>query len=205
MSVYTLPKLSYTFGALEPYIDAKTMELHHDKHHQKYVDELNDALKKHPELEKKSLEQLISNPTLLPEDVAAQIRNNGGGHYNHSMFWTIMKPQGGGNPVGKIAEELDKVFGSFAAFQKQFNTFATKLFGSGWVWLVLDNQGKLKILPKPNQDTPFLDGLHPVFGLDVWEHAYYLKYQNKRPEYLEAWWHVTNWEEIENRYVQLIG
>lgn len=205
MKLYTLPPLPYEFGALEPYIDAKTMELHHDKHHQKYIDELNAALKLHPELADRSLEELIMYPDRLPQDVAAQIINNGGGHYNHTMFWTIMKPKSEGVAIGKLGEEIKKVFGSFAEFQEKFSTAAKKVFGSGWVWLALDKQGKLVIKSSANQDTPLLQGSKPVFGLDVWEHAYYLKYNNRRPDYIEAWWHVANWEEIENRYRALIG
>lgn len=197
---YTLPPLPYKTGDLEPYIDAMTMEIHHDRHHQAYINKLNAALEGHPELQKKSLVALLSDLNALPENVRTAIRNNGGGNFNHTMFWTLMKPNGGGRPNGKVGQEINKVFGSFDAFQEKFNATAKTVFGSGWAWLCIDKSGKLVIVPTVNQDCPISDGLHPIMGLDVWEHAYYLQYQNRRPDYINAWWHVINWDQIEQNY-----
>ncbi len=196
---HEVPPLPYDYAALEPYIDAQTMTLHHDKHHAAYVTNLNNALQKHPELQSKSAEQLLRDIKSVPEDIRTAVRNNGGGHVNHTMFWQIMKPKGGGPPSGKIAEEIKQTFGSFEDFQKLFNETGTKQFGSGWVWLVRNSGGKLQVLSTPNQDNPMMDGHSPIMGNDVWEHAYYLKYQNRRPEYLNAWWNVVNWDEINQR------
>jgi len=194
---YELPKLPYPYNALEPYIDAQTMEIHHTKHHATYVAKLNEALAKHPELESKSLEELLKNLDSIPEDIRMAVRNHGGGHFNHSLFWKIMGVRGWGEPTGKLAELLGKSFGDFQKFKEQFTNAAATLFGSGWAWLAVDKDGKLQIVQTPNQDTPLSKGLKPILGLDVWEHAYYLKYQNRRPEYIEAWWHVVNWAEVE--------
>ena len=197
---HQLPPLPYDFGALEPHIDAQTMQIHHDKHHGAYVTNLNAAIEKHSELGSKSAEDLIRNLNAVPEDVRAAVRNNGGGHVNHSMFWVIMKPKGGGEPSGKLADEIKKVFGSFAEFQTKFNDAGTKRFGSGWVWLVRTKDGKLDIISTPNQDNPMMDGHWPIIGNDCWEHAYYLKYKNVRGDYLKAWWNVVNWAEVEKRF-----
>ena len=197
---HSLPPLPYDYAALEPYIDAQTMTLHHDKHHGAYVNNLNAAIEKHPQLASKSVEDLLRDINSVPEDIRATVRNNGGGHMNHSMFWVIMKPKGGGPPTGRIADEIKKTFGSFEEFQRQFNDTGTKRFGSGWVWLVRSKAGKLEITSTANQDNPIMDGHHAIMGNDVWEHAYYLKYQNRRPEYLAAWWNVVNWDEINKRF-----
>ena len=196
---YEIPPLPYDYSALEPHIDAETMKLHHDKHHAAYVSNLNGAIEKHPELGKHAAEDLLRNLSEVPEDVRSVVRNNGGGHVNHSMFWTIMKPQGGGPPSGKIGEQIQKDFGGFDAFKKLFNETTAKQFGSGWGWLVWEN-GKLKVITTANQDNPISQGFYPILGNDVWEHAYYLKYQNRRPEYLAAWWNTVNWAEIEKRF-----
>jgi len=196
---FTLPALPYDFAALEPHIDAKTMEIHHDKHHATYVNNLNAAVEKTPEIANKSLEELIKNLNAVPESVRTAVRNNAGGHWNHSMFWEIMSPKGGGEPSGRLADAITKAFGSFADFKTQFNTAATGRFGSGWAWLTHDGN-TLSISSTPNQDNPLMEGKHVVFGVDVWEHAYYLKYQNRRPDYLAAWWNVVNWDEVSKRY-----
>jgi superoxide dismutase, Fe-Mn family len=196
---HEVPPLPYDYAALEPYIDAQTMTLHHDKHHVAYVTNLNNALQKYPDLQSKNTEELLRGIKSVPEDIRTTVRNNGGGHVNHTMFWQIMKPKGSGPPTGKIADEIKSVFGNFADFQKLFNETGTKQFGSGWVWLVRNTAGKLQVLSTPNQDNPMMDGHFPIMGNDVWEHAYYLKYQNRRPEYLAAWWNVVNWEEINKR------
>ena len=196
---HELPPLPYDYNALEPHIDEATMKLHHDKHHQAYITKLNDAIAKHPDLEKHSAEDLLKNLQSLPEDVRGVIRNHGGGHVNHTMFWQIMKPSGGGEPTGKIGEQIKKDFGSFADFKKTFNEKTAAQFGSGWGWLVW-NGSKLDIVTTPNQDNPISQGRYPILGNDVWEHAYYLKYQNKRPDYLEAWWNVVNWLEVDKRF-----
>jgi superoxide dismutase, Fe-Mn family len=195
---HQLPPLPYAFNALEPHIDAQTMQIHHDKHHGGYVNNLNAAIEKHPELATKSAEDLLKNLGAVPEDIRTAIRNNGGGHVNHSMFWQIMGPGKGGAPTGAIADALTGAFGGFDAFKDQFTKAATGRFGSGWAWLVRSG-GKLSIESTANQDNPLSDGKHPIMGVDVWEHAYYLKYQNRRAEYLGAWWHVINWEEVNKR------
>lgn len=197
---YTLPPLTYKYDALEPYIDARTMELHHTKHHQGYIDKLNDALKKHPELQKKELTDLLQNLDEVPADIRTEVRNQGGGHANHSFFWQCIGPDAGGKPQGALAKAIDEEFGSFDDFKKQMDTAATKRFGSGWAWLVLDSHKKLQIISTANQDSPLSDGLEPILGIDVWEHAYYLHYQNRRPDYIAAWWHVVNWKFVEKTY-----
>jgi Fe-Mn family superoxide dismutase len=199
MAKFELPALPYDFAALEPHIDAQTMQIHHDKHHQAYVDKLNAALEKHPELQGKSAEDLIRNLDAVPEDIRTAVRNNGGGHVNHTMFWQIMKPQGGGQPNGPLADGIMKKWGSFDAFSKAFNDAGAARFGSGWVWLAVD-KGGLHVMDTPNQDSPFSVGHYPIIGNDVWEHAYYLKYQNRRADYLQAWWNVVNWDEANKRY-----
>ena len=196
---FTLPPLPYDFGALEPHIDAKTMEIHHGKHHQAYVNNLNAAIEKAPELAGKSLDDLMRNVSSAPEAVRTAVRNNGGGHWNHSMFWQIMTPKGGGEPTGTIGQAIKTAFGDFAKFREQFNAAGAGRFGSGWAWLV-NNGGKLSITSTPNQDNPLMEGKKAILGIDVWEHAYYLKYQNKRPDYMNAWWNVVNWAEVEKRF-----
>ena len=197
---HELPQLPYAYDALEPHIDARTMEIHHTKHHQGYVNNLNAALEKHPELEKKSVEELLKDLNAIPEDIRTAVRNNGGGHANHSMFWPIMSPDGGGEPEGALADAINSSFGSFSDFKDQFSKAAAGRFGSGWAWLCVDKGGKLTITSTPNQDNPVSDGLRPVLGLDVWEHAYYLKYQNRRPEYISAWWNIVNWKQVAKNY-----
>lgn len=197
---FTLPKLPYAFNALEPHIDARTMEIHHDKHHQAYVNNLNTAIQKHPELEKKSLEDLLSNLSAVPEDIRSAVRNHGGGHWNHSMFWEIMSPKGGGEPGGKLADAIKKAFGNFAAFKEKLSATAVGQFGSGWGWLVKDKSGALSVMATPNQDNPISQGFTPILGVDVWEHAYYLLYQNRRPDYVAAWWNTVNWDEVSKRF-----
>ena len=195
---HTLPPLPYSLDALEPHIDAKTMEIHHGKHHNAYVTNLNAALEKHQGLQSKSVEELIGSLSSVPEDIRPAVRNNGGGHVNHTMFWQIMGPNAGGAPTGAIADAITSSFGSFDAFKEQFAKAGIGRFGSGWAW-VIDTGSKLVIESTPNQDTPLMDGKKPVFGIDVWEHAYYLKYQNRRPDYISAWWNVVNWAEINKR------
>jgi len=197
---HELPKLPYGYDALEPHIDARTMEIHHSRHHQTYVNNLNAALEKHPELQSKTVEDLLKSLNTVPEEIRATVRNNGGGHLNHSMFWPMMSPNGGGEPAGELAKAVSSAFGSFANFKDQFAKAATGRFGSGWAWLCLDSGGKLVITSTPNQDNPISDGLKPVLGLDVWEHAYYLKYQNRRPDYIAAWWNVVSWEQVSKSY-----
>ncbi len=196
---YVLPALPYAFDALEPYIDAKTMEIHHDKHHAAYVNNLNKALEGHADLQALSVEQLITKIDSVPENIRTAVRNNGGGHANHSMFWTIMKKGGGGEPKGDLAAAITKSFGTFADFKTKFNAAGAARFGSGWAWLVMKG-GDLAIESSPNQDNPLMSGGKPVMGLDVWEHAYYLKYQNRRPDYMEAWWNAVNWDAIAANY-----
>jgi Fe-Mn family superoxide dismutase len=198
---FELPPLPYDYAALEPTIDEATMKLHHDKHHQAYVTNLNGAVEKHSDLGKKTPEELIKNLDSVPEDVRTTVRNNGGGHVNHTMFWQIMTPKGGGNPTGNIASQIQTDFGGFEDFKKAFNDAAAKQFGSGWGWLVWKG-GKLAVTTTPNQDNPLSQGLYPILGNDVWEHAYYLKYNNRRPEYLGAWWNVVNWAEVNKRFEQ---
>jgi superoxide dismutase, Fe-Mn family len=196
---HELPPLSFDYAALEPIIDQQTMKLHHDMHHGAYVKNLNAALEKHPKLQSRNAEELLRDLNAIPEDIRTAVRNNGGGHVNHTMFWRIMKPKGGGDPVGQIADVIKKTFGNFKDFQAKFNDAGAKQFGSGWVWLVGKSHGEVQILTTPNQDNPISQGLFPIMGNDVWEHAYYLKYNNRRPEYLAAWWNVVNWEEINKR------
>jgi Fe-Mn family superoxide dismutase len=195
---HSLPPLPYPPDALEPHIDKQTMEIHHGKHHNAYVTNLNAALEKHPELQSKSIEDLLRNINTVPEDIRPAVRNNGGGHYNHSMFWQIMGPKAGGPPTGAIADAITGAFGSFDAFKEQVSKAGVGRFGSGWAW-VIDQGGKLVIESTANQDCPLMEGKKPVFGVDVWEHAYYLKYQNRRPDYIAAWWNVVNWAEINKR------
>lgn len=195
--MFLLPKLPYAYDALEPYIDAQTMELHHSKHHQTYVDKLNAALEG-TEWAGKTIEEVLRNLEGIPEEKRTAVRNNGGGHYNHSLFWELMAPGMGAAPTGKMAELIAIAFGSFEEFKQQFMDAAVARFGSGWVWLMKDGAG-LKISSTPNQDSPLMEGITPLLGLDVWEHAYYLKYQNRRPEYIENWWNVVNWSAVENR------
>lgn len=197
---HELPPLPYGYDALEPTIDQETMMLHHDKHHAAYVNNLNAALEKYPELQSKSAEELIKDLNSVPEDIRTAVRNNGGGHVNHTMFWEIMSPNGGGEPTGPIADAIRETFGSFEDFKKQFNDAGAKRFGSGWVWLVRTSDGKLQITSTANQDNPMMEGQYPIMGNDVWEHAYYLTYRNRRPEYLEAWWKVVNWDAINKRF-----
>jgi superoxide dismutase, Fe-Mn family len=196
---FTLPNLPYGFDALEPHIDAKTMEIHHDKHHQAYVTNLNAAVDKAPELQGKSLDDLMRGINTVPESVRTAVRNNGGGHWNHSLFWQLMGPGKGGEPTGKLADAVKSAFGDFAKFKEQFAAAGAGRFGSGWAWVINDG-GKLSIASTPNQDNPLMDGKQAILGLDVWEHAYYLKYQNKRPDYIAAWWNVVNWDAVAQRY-----
>ena len=195
---HTLPPLPYAHDALEPHIDKLTMEIHHGKHHQAYVNNLNAALEKHPELQSKSVEDLIAHLASVPEDIRTAVRNNGGGHANHSMFWQIMAPHAGGAPTGEIADAINSSFGTFDTFKELFAKAGVGRFGSGWAWVIASG-GKLVIESTANQDSPLMEGKKPVFGIDVWEHAYYLKYQNRRPDYIGAWWHVVNWAEINKR------
>jgi Fe-Mn family superoxide dismutase len=197
---YELPPLPYPKNALEPHIDAQTMEIHHDKHHAAYVNNVNKAIAGKADLEKKSVEELIINLSAVPEDIRTAVRNNGGGHANHSLFWRTMGPNSGGAPTGKLAEEIQSVFGSFDAFKEKFEAAGGSRFGSGWAWLIVNKSGKLEVISLPNQDNPLMDGNKPVLGCDVWEHAYYLKYQNRRPDYLKAWWNVVNWAEVAKNY-----
>jgi len=199
---FELPPLPYDYSALEPYIDTQTMQLHHDKHHQAYVTNLNNALKDQAQFASLSLEELMRRINEVPDSVRTAVRNNGGGHINHTMFWQIMKPNGGGEPTGAIASAIQSAFGSFDAFKTAFNDAGVKRFGSGWAWLILDSSGKLQVTSTANQDSPFMDGNYPVMGNDVWEHAYYLKYQNRRPDYLNAWLNGVNWDEISRRFQQ---
>jgi Fe-Mn family superoxide dismutase len=192
---HSLPALPYDAAALEPHIDSQTMQIHHGKHHQAYVTNLNAALDKHPELHDKSLDDLIKGINSVPDDIKAAVRNNGGGHWNHSLFWKLMAPNAGGAPSGDVANGINAAFGSLDKFKEQFNAAATGRFGSGWAWLI-DNGGKLEVTSTPNQDNPLMDGKKAILGVDVWEHAYYLKYQNRRPDYLAAWWNVVNWGEV---------
>ncbi|MBW4667447.1 MAG: superoxide dismutase [Cyanomargarita calcarea GSE-NOS-MK-12-04C] len=195
-----LPQLPYAYDGLEKAIDAETMKLHHDRHHATYVENLNQALEKHPELRNRSVELMLRDLNAVPEDIRESVRNNGGGHLNHTIFWQIMSPNGGGQPTGVIAEQINQTFGSFDAFKKQFNEAGGDRFGSGWVWLVRSPQGQLQIVNTPNQDNPISDGSYPIMGNDVWEHAYYLRYQNRRADYLNNWWNVVNWSEINRRF-----
>jgi len=202
---YTLPPLPYDFGALEPHIDAKTMEIHHDKHHAAYVNNLNAALKDHPDHQGKTIEALIADLNALPEGIRTAVRNNGGGHANHSLFWQIMKPGGGGEPTGAVAQAIGSELGGVTAFKEALAKAAATRFGSGWAWLVVGKDGKLAVTSTPNQDSPIMEGLTPILGVDVWEHAYYLKYQNRRPDYVSAWWNTVNWDEVNRRYAAAKG
>ncbi|WP_048600260.1 superoxide dismutase [Rubeoparvulum massiliense] len=195
---FQLPDLPYAFDALEPHIDAKTMEIHHDKHHATYVNNLNKAIEG-TDLGNQSIEELVANLNQVPEAIRTAVRNNGGGHANHSLFWTVLSPTGGGEPIGDLKAAIEKEFGSFAKFQELFANAAASRFGSGWAWLVVAN-GKLEVMSTANQDSPLTEGKTPILGLDVWEHAYYLKFQNRRPEYISAYWNVVNWDEVARRY-----
>jgi Fe-Mn family superoxide dismutase len=197
---FTLPPLGYDYAALEPHIDARTMEIHHTKHHQTYVTNLNAAVEKAPELQDKTLEWLLQNLSSVPEAVRNAVRNNGGGHWNHSFFWQIIGPKAGGDPTGSVADAINSSFGDFSKLKEQVNASGLARFGSGWAWVVADKGGKLTIESTPNQDTPVSDKKTPILGVDVWEHAYYLKYQNRRADYLAAWWNVVNWVEVTKRF-----
>jgi len=198
---FELPSLPYAHDALEPHIDARTMQLHHGKHHAAYTSNLNAALEKHPDLQNKSIEELLGNLGSIPEDIRTTVRNNGGGYANHTLFWNIMSPNGGGQPTGELAEAINSAFGSFDAFKEKFSTAAKTQFGSGWAWLTVKD-GRLGVESTPNQDTPLMGGVTPILGLDVWEHAYYLHYQNRRPDYVEAWWNVVDWDAVADNYAQ---
>lgn len=198
--MHTLPQLPYSYDALEPHIDAKTMEIHHTKHHQAYIDKLNAALEGHSELQQKSVEELLADIDAVPEAIRTVVRNQGGGHANHSFFWSILGPQTSTEPSGALAEAVTVEFGSFANLTESFNAGAAAQFGSGWMWLVKNAAGKLELYSTPNQDSPLMKGDTPILGVDVWEHAYYLKYQNKRPDYVAAFWNVINWDEVQHRY-----
>jgi len=197
---YELPKLPYGYDALEPYLDAKTMEIHHTKHHQAYTNNLNAALEKHPEVADAPLEKMLADLTLVPEDIRMAVRNQGGGYWNHDFFWKVMAPKAGGEPQGKVADMIKASFGGFAPFKEIFTKTAAGVFGSGWAWLVLGADGKLAVTSTPNQDSPLALKQKPLLALDVWEHAYYLKYQNRRPEYIDAWWNVVNWDAVERNF-----
>jgi Fe-Mn family superoxide dismutase len=197
---FELPKLPYEASALEPHIDARTMEIHHGKHHAAYTNNLNAALDKHPDLKDKSIEDLLAGLDAVPEDIRTAVRNNGGGFYNHNIFWTIMGPGAGGQPQDALATAINAAFGDFAKFQDTFAKAAATRFGSGWAWLSVKSDGGLTVTSTPNQDNPISEGLKPVLGIDVWEHAYYLNYQNRRPDYVKAWWNVVNWQEVARRF-----
>ncbi len=199
MAKFTLPELPYAFDALAPHIDEETMKIHHGRHHNTYVTNLNNALEGHADLADKSLEELISNLDALPESIRTAVRNNGGGHANHTLFWEVMSPNGGGEPTGELLDAINATFGSLDTFKEEFAKAGATRFGSGWAWLIVDN-GKLAVTSTPNQDTPVMEGKTPILGLDVWEHAYYLNYQNKRPDYISAFWNVVNWDEVAKRY-----
>ncbi|WP_082233821.1 superoxide dismutase [Halobacillus massiliensis] len=200
MAKFELPELPYAYDALEPTIDKETMNIHHTKHHNKYVTELNNALEGHDDLQEKSIDELLANNlSAIPEDIKTKVRNNGGGHANHDLFWTILSPNGGGQPSGELASKIEETFGGFDQFKEKFEATATGRFGSGWAWLVVNN-GSLEVIDTLNQDSPLMEGKTPVLGLDVWEHAYYLNYQNRRPDYAKAFWNVVNWEEVSRRY-----
>jgi Fe-Mn family superoxide dismutase len=197
---FKLMDLPYAYDALEPHIDARTMEIHHSKHHQGYTNNLNAALEKFPELQTKSARELLKSLSALPEEIRTAVRNNGGGYKNHNIFWKVMSPNGGGQPTGKLAVAIDQKFTSFDSFKDLFSKTAATRFGSGWAWLVKDEAGNLSVTSTANQDSPFSDGMIPILGLDVWEHAYYLKYQNRRADYISAWWNVVNWDEVARRF-----
>jgi Fe-Mn family superoxide dismutase len=200
MAEYTLPPLPYDFGALEPHIDAKTMEIHYTKHHQTYITNLNNALKDHADLQGKTIDDLIAHLDKVPEAIRTAVRNNGGGHANHSLFWQLMKPGGGGEPSGALAQAITSDLGGLATFKENFGKAGLGRFGSGWAWLIVGKDGKLAVTSTPNQDSPVMEGIKPLLGLDVWEHAYYLKYQNRRADYIAAWWNTVNWEEVARRF-----
>lgn len=200
---HVLAPLPYAYDALEPHFDALTMEIHHSRHHQAYVNNLNAALEKHPELADKSIEELVKNLNDVPEDIRTAVRNNGGGHLNHSLFWEILTPGGSNEPVGALKEAIVSTFGSFESFKEKFAQAAATRFGSGWAWLVVNSNGSLEVISSANQDNPTTDGHKVVFGLDVWEHAYYLKFQNKRPDYVSTWWNVINWTIAEEKFQSL--
>ncbi len=202
---YELPPLPYPNDALEPHIDAATMEIHHDKHHQAYITNLNKALEGHADLASKPINELIADLSAVPEAARTAVRNNGGGHANHSFFWKIMGPNGGGEPTGELAEAIKETFGGLDALKEKINAAGAARFGSGWAWLVLSKDKKLEVISTPNQDSPIMEGHTPILGVDVWEHAYYLKYQNKRPDYLKAWWNTLNWSAINENYVAARG
>lgn len=198
---FELAPLPYASDALEPHVDARTMEIHHGKHHQTYVTNLNNALANYPDLQNKPIEDLLANNlAIVPDDIKTAVRNNGGGHANHTLFWQIMAGNAGGTPTGRVAEEINKKFGDFETFKAEFKKAATGRFGSGWAWLVVEADGSVSITSTPNQDTPLMEGKTPILGLDVWEHAYYLHYQNRRPDYIDAWWNVVNWAKVEDLY-----
>ncbi|MGM7702004.1 superoxide dismutase [Pseudalkalibacillus sp. Hm43] len=199
MAKHELPALPYEFNALEPHIDEETMKIHHGKHHNAYVTKLNGALEGHADLQDKSIEALMSNLDAVPENIRTAVRNNGGGHANHTLFWQVLSPNGGGAPTGELADAINSKFGSYDKFQEEFANAAAGRFGSGWAWLVVNN-GELEVMSTPNQDTPLMEGKTPILGLDVWEHAYYLNYQNRRPDYISAFWNVVNWDEVTKRY-----
>jgi len=201
--VFKLPELPYSYDALEPHIDAKTMEIHHSKHHATYVKKLNEAIADYSELHNKTIEEILSDVSMVPEDIMQAVINHGGGHANHSLFWELMSPDGGGEPSGKAAEMIGAQFGTFDGFKADFKKAAVGRFGSGWAWLVVDENGKLSIISTANQDSPLMQSLKPVLGLDVWEHAYYLKHQNKRDEYIDGWWNVVNWAEVDTLFGQI--
>lgn len=201
---YKLPELNYAYDALEPQIDARTMEIHHTKHHQTYITNLNAALEKHPEIADEDLVKLISNINEVPEDIRVAVRNNGGGHLNHSMFWNIMSPEKGQTPEGSLKEAIDRDFGSVEAFKEKFDAAAKTRFGSGWAWLVVNADKKLEVISTANQDNPIMDGYTPILGLDVWEHAYYLNYQNRRPDYIKEWFEVVNWKQVQELFNKAI-
>jgi superoxide dismutase, Fe-Mn family len=200
MSSHKLPELGYAYDALVPYIDAKTMEIHHSKHHNAYITNLNNALEQAPKLQGVDVNTIVSDLAMVPEPIRTAVQNNGGGHYNHSLFWSLLSPGKQGKPLGELAGAINSTFGSFNAFKEAFNKAAVTRFGSGWAWLSLDKQGALQVNSTANQDNPLMEGRSPILGLDVWEHAYYLNYQNRRPEYVEAWWNVVNWERAEELY-----
>jgi superoxide dismutase, Fe-Mn family len=200
MAGFSLPDLPYAHGALEPHIDARTMEIHHGKHHGTYVSKLNEAIGKHPELEGRSIEEILRGIDRIPEDIRTAVRNNGGGHANHTLFWEIMGPNGGGEPGGAVGDAIRSAFGDFASFRDKVAAAGTGRFGSGWAWLIAGDGGRLEVIDLPNQDSPLMQDRTPILGVDVWEHAYYLKYQNRRPDYIQAWWNVVNWSAVEKRY-----
>ncbi len=203
--LFVLPELSYAYEALEPHIDAQTMEIHHSKHHAGYVSKLNAALEGYPDLQTQGIEDILADLGSVPEEIRTAIRNSGGGHANHTLFWNVMGPGGGGDPGGALANAITSTFSSIDGFKDKFSAAAATRFGSGWAWLAVGSGGNLEILSTPNQDTPLSEGLRPILGLDVWEHAYYLKYQNRRPDYIAAWWNVINWSQVEANYEAVVG